>query len=61
MKHEAQNREEEDEAMKKKQIPMERKQIRYTAPPRTPLEPRKTKEERLPPEVPARKTVQRRV
>jgi hypothetical protein len=47
--------------MKKKQIPTERKQIRYTAPPRTPLEPRKMKEERLPPEVLARKTVRRRV
>jgi hypothetical protein len=47
--------------MKKKQIPTERKQIRYTAPPRTPLDPRKMKEERLPPEVLARKTVRRRV
>ena len=31
--------------MKKKQIPTERKQIRYTTPPRAPPEPRKTKEE----------------
>jgi hypothetical protein len=39
------NREEENEAMTKKQIPMERKQIRYIAPPRAPPQPRKTKEE----------------
>ena len=44
-KCEANNGEEKDGATKKKQIPTERKQIRYTAPPRALLEPRKTKEE----------------
>ena len=39
------NGEEEDEAMKKKQISMERKQIRYTAPPHAPIESRKMKED----------------
>ena len=49
-KRQANNGEEEDEATKKKQIPTERKQIRYTAPPHAPPEPRKAKEEddRLP-------------